>query len=75
MKKKPVIISLTFVAAVMSISCNPDPKKEATEKEIIVVPTKTVILEKEPEKKSTTITLDKNGVKVEAKKLDVSIKN
>lgn len=48
---------------------------EAEKKEVIVVPAKPVIIEKAPPTKPTTITLDKNGVKVEAKKIDVTIKN
>ncbi len=75
MKKSIVLFSLTAVVAVLSVSCNPKTKKEEPQKEVIVVPTKTIIIEKDPEKKATTITLDKNGVKVEAKKIDITIKN
>lgn len=75
MKKFIALLSFTALFAVVSLSCNPESKKEEAGKEVIVVPSKTVIIEKEPEKKSTTITLDKKGVKVEAKKIDVTIKN
>ena len=49
---------------------------EETKKEVIVVPVTIekkapVVIEKEP---STTITLDKNGVKVKSKKVKVDIK-
>lgn len=60
-------LSITFTA--ITHSCTSEPKKE-----IIVVPAPPFIIEKEPEKKSTTITVDKNGVKVEAKKIDVTVK-
>jgi hypothetical protein len=61
MKKNITFLSAAAIVAVLSLSCSPDAKKEEASKEVIIVPTKTVIIEKEPEKKSTTITLDKNG--------------
>lgn len=71
MKKSIVILTLLSGFTIIINSCRPDVKKE-----VIVVPEKTskTIIEKAPEKKATTITLDKNGVKVEARKIDVSIK-
>ena len=70
------IIGFSLLIAVLTImvySCGPSEVK----KEVIIVPAQPqrVIIEKEPAKKSTTITLDKNGVKVKAKKVDVTIKN
>jgi hypothetical protein len=71
MKKIIPLLSITAVLMVSVFSCQP---KEA-KKEVIVVPTQSpVIIVKDPPEKSTTITLDKNGVKVEAKKVDVVIK-
>ncbi|MDZ4794229.1 MAG: hypothetical protein SGI83_08120 [Bacteroidota bacterium] len=72
------IISFSAITALLSVfgySCGASDTK--TEKEVIVVPAQTqpVIIVKEPEKKTTTIILDKNGVKVEGKKIDVQIKN
>ena len=67
------ILTFSFLALALTMviyACTPKEEK----KEVIVVPTQTIIREKEPEKKTTTITLDKNGVKVEAKKVDVNIK-
>ncbi len=64
---------LTFVSAFVISSCGSGEDK----KEVIVVPASTqrvIIEEKEPAKKSTTVTLDKNGVKVEGKKVEVVIK-
>jgi hypothetical protein len=66
------IIGSLLHAAVLVItvnSCRPEAKKE-----VIVVPAQPTIIVNEPEKKSTTVTLDKNGVKVETKKVDVNIK-
>jgi hypothetical protein len=40
-------------------------------REVIVVPAATPV----PPEKGTTITLDKNGVKVEAKKVEVTVKH
>jgi len=70
MKKIVAFLSLAVFLTTITYSCRPAAKKE-----VIVVPSKeSVIIVKEPEKKSTTITLDRNGVKVEAKKVDVVIK-
>ena len=70
MKKNISLLSLTAVVMVFIFSCKP---KEA-KKEVIVIPAAPVIIVKDAPEKSTTITLDKNGVKVEAKKIDVVIK-
>lgn len=71
MKKIIPLLSIMAVLLVSVLSCQP---KEA-KKEVIVVPNQSpVIIVKDPPAKSTTITLDKNGVKVEAKKIDVVIK-
>jgi hypothetical protein len=71
MKKIIPLFSMATVLMVSVFSCQP---KEA-KKEVIIVPTQSpVIVVKDPPEKSTTITLDKNGVKVEAKKIDVVIK-
>jgi ABC-type metal ion transport system substrate-binding protein len=67
MKKIIGFVSLAVVLTAIIYSCRPAAKKE-----VIVVPSNQPA--KEPAKKSTTITLDKNGVKVEAKKVDVVIK-
>jgi hypothetical protein len=73
MKKIIGFSSLIALLTIMVSSCGPAEVK----KEVIIVPAQPqrVIIEKEPAKKSTTITLDKNGVKVESKKVDVNIKN
>lgn len=68
------IISLVLLAAIFTtMACNNSP---AETKEVIVVPQAApVIIEKTAPPKGTTITLDKKGVKVETKKIDVSVKN
>ena len=70
MKKIIALVILAAVTLVSVFSCKPAEVK----KEVIVVPAAPVIIVKDPPVKSTTITLDKNGVKVEAKKIDVIIK-
>lgn len=70
MKKTINYLSLAVVLFVMA--CNDKPAK----KEVIVVPAPApvIIVQDPPEKEGTTITFDKNGVKVEAKKVGVTIK-
>lgn len=69
------IIAIASFAAVLG-ACTNEPAR--VNKEVIVVPaapaapTQTIIV-KDPPVKSTSVTLDKNGVKVESKKVDVSI--
>jgi hypothetical protein len=70
---KKIIGFLSFAAVLSIMSCAGKPA-EVT-KEVVVVPAAPVIIVKDPPVKGTTITLDKKGVKVEAKKVDVSIKN
>ena len=65
MKKMMVIICLVGFS---TLACG-DEKEKVVTKETIVVPEKRVV----PEEKNTTISLDKNGVKVSTKKVDVSI--
>jgi hypothetical protein len=71
---KKFIGFLPLIAVVLMLSCSSKPAE--VKKEIIVVPaTQPVIIVKDPPAKSTTVTLDKNGVKVETKKVNVSLKN
>ena len=64
------IIGFFIIAVVfMIMGC----KEKPVEKEVIVVPSETIIIEKAPEEKSTSITLDKNGVEVKSKKVEVKI--
>jgi hypothetical protein len=66
---KKFIGFLILGLAVTVLSCTEKPAK------VVVVPATPVIIVKDPPEKGTTITLDKNGVKVETKKTAVTIKN
>jgi hypothetical protein len=69
---KKIIGFISFAAILTIMSCKP----AETKKEVIVVPAAApVIIVKDPPAKGTTITLDKNGVKVEAKKVAVTVKS
>lgn len=67
---KKIIGFLTLASVLTVVSCN--DKTPEVKKEVIVVPaTVPVIIVKDPpakDPKGTTITLDKNGVKIETKK-------
>ena len=69
MKKIIGFVSLFAVLTLMACSSKPAEVK----KEVIVAPTSKVVKVKDPEK-PTTIIVDKNGVKVVAKKVDVTVK-
>ena len=69
---KKIIGFLSLIAVLMMMSCSGKPAE--VKKEVIVVPSTPTIILKESVKKPTTIVLDKNGVKVEAKKVDVTVK-
>jgi hypothetical protein len=68
MKKIIGFLSLIVVLSMMACSDKPAVVK----KEVIIVPAKPVVVVKD--EKPTTIVLDKNGVKVVAKKVDVTVK-
>jgi len=70
---KKIIGFLSFAAVLTIMSCAGKPAE--VKKEVVIVPAAPVIIVKDPPVKGTTITLDKKGVKVEAKKVDVTIKN
>ena len=57
---KKIISFFLLASLLVVISCNNKPAE--TTKEVIVVP------------QAPTVTLDKNGVKVETKKIDVQVK-
>ncbi len=66
---KKIIVFLALTAALTVVACT-DKAPEA-KKEVIIVPATPVIIVKDPpvkEPKGTTITVDKNGVKIETKK-------
>jgi hypothetical protein len=69
---KKIIGFLSFAAVLTIMSCS--GKSAEVKKEVIIVPVAPVIIVKDPPDKPTTIILDKNGVKVETKKVDVVVK-
>lgn len=71
MKKIVGFLPLAFVVLVMTIACS---NNAAEEKKDVTVKPSPVIVVKDPPAKSTTIVLDKKGVKVGTKKVDVNIK-
>jgi len=76
---KKIIGFLFLAATLITLSCNDQPTPE--KKEVVIVqpaPKKEVVVQqpvvtKEPEKQ-TSVTLDKNGVKVATKKVNVVVK-
>ncbi len=68
--KKHIGFFLMF-ALVSIMACNDKPAE--VKKEVIIVPAAPVVVKEVPEK-TTTITVDKNGVKVQAKKVNVVVK-
>lgn len=76
-KTKNSLGFIAMVAVLLLVGCKPQTKEEpavqAADKEVIVVPAAPVVIEKAAPEKSTSVTLDSNGVKVETKKLDVKV--
>lgn len=68
MKKITGFLSLAIIFIAMACSDKPAEVK----KEVIIVPS--AVLVKDPPEKPTTVIVDKNGVKVVAKKIDVTVK-
>lgn len=68
---KKTVSFLALVTLVTTISCSDKPAE--VKKEIIVVPAAPTIIVKDPPAKATTIIVDKNGVKVESKKVEVKV--
>ena len=72
-----VAVSATILLAACGNETQPAAATQtapAPTKEVIVVNPSPTVIVKEAPAKSTTITLDKNGVKVGTKKVDVEIK-
>lgn len=65
---------LSLWVVLTAISCT--DRTTEVKKEVIVVPVATpAVIVKDPPAKPTTISVDKNGVKVETKKIDVKVNN
>lgn len=72
---KQIIAIFTLLAVTFFSSCNDEKTTVETTKEThTVIPAPKVVV-KDPPSKATNINLDRNGVKVETKKVNVSIKN
>ncbi len=69
---KRIIGLFSLVSVLCFAGCTDKPAE--VRKEVIVVPAQPVIVVKEPADKNTTVTLDKNGVKVVTKKVDITVK-
>ena len=70
-KMKNSIGFFIITVVLMIMGCKETP----AEKEVIIVPAKTIVVEKEAPEKSTSISLDKKGVELKSEELDVKIKN
>jgi hypothetical protein len=69
MNKKIIFLSTPILFALL-LSCNNEP---ATKREVITVPV-SVPVEKKEVARPTSITVDKGGVQVETKKVNVKVK-
>ncbi len=73
---KKIIGLFAMVALLLTVGCREQakeqPAEQTVEKEVIVVPAP-VVIEKEAPAKTTTVTLDKNGLEVDAKNVEVKI--
>jgi hypothetical protein len=77
-KTKKIIGFFAMATVLLIVGCKEQPKEQpavkTVEKEVIVVPAPApVVIEKEVPAKKTTVTLDKNGVEVNTKNVEVKI--
>lgn len=73
-KTKKIVGFFTMATVLLIVGCKDQPKEQTVKKEVIVVPAPApVVIEKKVPEASTTVTLDKNGLAVDAKKVDVKI--
>ena len=77
-KTKKIIGFLAMAAVLLIVGCKEQAKEQpavqTVEKEVVVVPAPApVVIEKEVPAKKTTVTLDKNGVEVNTKTVEVKI--
>lgn len=72
-KTKKIIGFFAMLTVLLIMGCKEQPKEQPAQKEVIIVPAAPVVIEKEAPKSSTTVTLDKNGLKVDAKKVEVKV--
>ncbi|HQZ24155.1 MAG TPA: hypothetical protein PLD18_02555 [Flavobacterium sp.] len=76
-KTKKIIGFFAMATVLLIVGCKEQPKEQPVEKivekEVVVVPAAPAVIEKEAPAKGTTVTLDKNGLEVEAKNVEVKI--
>jgi len=70
-KMKNIIGFFIITVVLLIMGCKETPE----EKEVIIVPAKTIVVEKDPPAESTSISLDKKGVELKSEELDVKIEN
>lgn len=75
-KAKKIIGFFAMAAVLLIVGCKEQPKEQpavkTVEKEVIVVPAP-VVIEKKAPAKTTTVILDKNGLEVDTKNVEVKI--
>lgn len=75
-KTKKIVGFFAMVTVLLIVGCKEQPKEQPVEKivekEVVVVPAP-VVIEKEAPAKTTSVTLDKNGLEVDAKNVEVKI--
>ena len=77
-KTKKIVGFFAMATVLLIVGCKEQPKEQpvekVVEKEVVVVPAPApVVIEKEAPAKATTVTLDKNGLEVDAKNVEVKI--
>lgn len=72
-KTKKIIGFFALLTVLLIMGCKEQPKEQVIEKEVIIVPAPPVVIEKEAPESSTTIKLDKNGLEVDAEKVNVKV--
>lgn len=76
-KTKKIIGFFAMATVLLIVGCKEQPKEQPVEKivekEVVVVPAAPVVIEKEAPAKSTKVTLDKNGLEVDTKNVEVKI--
>lgn len=75
-KTKKIVGFIAMVTVLLIVGCKEQAKEQpvekVVEKEVVVVPAP-VVIEKEAPAKTTSVTLDKNGLEVDAKNVEVKI--
>lgn len=71
---KKIVGFFAMATVLLIVGCKEQPVEKVVEKEVVVVPAPApVVIEKEAPAKATSVTLDKNGLEVDAKNVEVKI--